>query len=410
VNVDVYADTLSNATGTYTNATAITGYSGTGAVSYTSVNFSGSAIEGQEVSFSGQPALVIAQDSSNPATGQIVQNSQGNALAAFRFSETSNVESVKVTQLNVIDEVASSAVKAAFSNVALYQGTTLLGTSQSPILDAAGTAYIYVFNSFTNPLIVPQGSSVSLTLKGTAGSVVNGSMTDDSTSTFAIATTTDNGVLTNSLSVVTPANNTMTAVVVARGATSNKTAGATLSSATGNAQTTLRTTLAVSATPVTGAPPASLQPIGSITFTANSAGDAIPNNLILTFSTSSTAFLNTVLLKDQSGNDIVATDAWAATTTTSNAAQIEWNFATSTKPLVVTAGQSYTLTLWGDLSKIPAVSSQGLSLTAQIAATTDFGYLDADNGSNPTSSLVYLTQNQVPITVTSLTSGAGLPL
>jgi hypothetical protein len=89
---------------------------------------------------------------------------------------------------------------------------------------------------------------------------------------------------------------------------------------------------------------------------------------------------------------------------------MQWLFATSTKPLVVTAGSNYTLTLWGDLSKIPAVASQGLSLTAQIAATTDFGYLDADNGSTPASALVFLTQNQVPITVTSLTSGAGLPL
>ena len=89
---------------------------------------------------------------------------------------------------------------------------------------------------------------------------------------------------------------------------------------------------------------------------------------------------------------------------------MEWNFATSTKPLVITAGQNYTLTLWGDSSTIPPVASQGLSLNAQIASKTDFGYLDADNGSTPASALVYLTQNQVPLTVTSLTSQPGSPL
>ena len=331
VNVDVYADTLSNATGTYTNATELTGYSGTGAVSYTSVNMpSGGQVLGQEVSFNGQPALTIAQDSSNPATGQIVQNSSGNALAAFAFRETSNVESVKVTQLNVIDVVASSSVKAAFSQVGLYQGNQLLGTSKSPVLDASGTAYIYAFTSFTTPVVVPQGSSIALTLKGIAGSVTLGSMSDNTTSTFEIATTTDTG--SNS---AIPENDTLATVVVARGNTSNKTAVVALSNATGNPQTTLRTTLAVSATPVTGAPPASFQQIGSVTLTANSAGDAVPSVLSINFSTSSPAFLNTVILEDQSNRDVVAVDNWASSTalginsTSTATSTVTWTFATS---------------------------------------------------------------------------------
>jgi len=59
---------------------------------------------------------------------------------------------------------------------------------------------------------------------------------------------------------------------------------------------------------------------------------------------------------------------------------ISWAFATSSKPIVITAGSSYTLTLWGDVSQILAITNQGLSLTASIKNVGDFGYLDGTNG------------------------------
>jgi hypothetical protein len=390
VNVDVYADSLSAAAGTYSPATQLVGYSGTGAISYTSVNIpTNTTVNGQNVSFNGQPALTIAADSSNPPAGQIVQNSTGNPLAVFRFTETSNVESVKVTQLNVVDLVAAtSTTAAAFSNVSLWNGSTELGTAQSPIADAAGTGYIYVFNSFNNPLIVPQGSSVSLTLKGDAGSYTNHSMTDNTTSTFAIATTTDS------------INSTTSLAVVARGATSNKTAITTLSSASGNPQTTLRSYLQVAATPVTGLPPASFQQLGSIMFTSNSAGDNKLNTLKLTFTGATSTFLSTVVLHDPNGNNVSPNLATSSIT----GQTITWNFAAGATPPVITEGSSYALTLWGDLSTIPSISQQSQSLTATISSSTDFTYLDGTTGSP---SIVTLTSNEVPITVTSLQTGAG---
>jgi hypothetical protein len=384
VNVDVYADTLSNATGTVNPATELTGLTGVGQTSYSSVSLVGGPYAGQQVSFNGQPALTIAADSSNPPAGQIVQNSTGNTLAVFRFSETSNVENVKVTQLNVVDAVASSGVKAAFSNVSLWNGSTLLGTAASPILDVSGMGYIYVFNSFTNPLVVPQGSSVSLTLKGNAGSYTNGSLTDNTTSTFEIATTTDS------------TNNTSSLAVIARGATSNKTAVTTLSGATGNPQTTLRSSEAVAGTPVSSLPPASFQQIGSVTLTSNSAGDTIPNSLVLTFNgTAATGtFMSGLVLKDQNGTQITPS---SNTTTT-----VTWNSG-KLNPYVVTAGSSYTFQVWGDLSQIGSVPNASQSLTAQIKNPGDYTYLDAStNGIS-----VSLPTIAVPITVVSLTSPNG---
>jgi hypothetical protein len=383
VNVDVYADSLSAASGTYSPATVLTGLSGSGAVSFTSVSLANS-VNGQNVSFNGQPALTIAADSSNPASGQIVQNSTGNTLAVFRFTETSNVENVKVTQLNVLDAVASSGVKAAFSNVKLYNGSTLLGTAASPVLDASGTGYLYVFNSFNTPLIVPQGSSVSLSLKGDAGSYTSGSLTDNTTSTFEIATSSD------------ASNSTSSLTVVARGATSNKTAVTTLSSATGNPQTTLRSVESVSASSVSSLPPASFQQLGSITLTSNAAGDTVPNSLVLTFNgTAATGtFMNGIVLKDTNGNQI--------TPSATSSAQITWNSG-KLNPYVVTAGSSYTFTVWGDLSQIGSVPNAAQSLTAQIKNAGDFTYLDAStNGIS-----VSLPTVAVPITVISLTSPVG---
>jgi len=336
--------------------------------------------------------LTVAADSSNPPAGQIVQNSTGNTLAVFRFSETSNVESVKVTQLNVIDAVAAtSTVKAAFSNVSLWNGSTELGTAQSPVADASGTGYIYAFTGLTN-LIVPQGNSVSLTLKGDAGSYTNGSLSDNTTSTFEIATTTDS------------TNNTTALAVVARGATSNKNAVVTLSNANGNAQTTLRSLETVSAASVNTLPPASTQQIGSITLTSNSSGDTRPNKLVLTLTGAgaSSTFTGSLVLKDPSGNDIVVADGLATVTSTANTAT--WTFATSTKPLVVTAGTSYTLTLWGNLGTIPAQSQTAQSLTATINANTDYTYYD---GTDASSTVISLPSNVVPITVTNLQTGSG---
>jgi hypothetical protein len=381
VSVDVYADTLSAATGTFTPATSLTGYSGVGQVSYTSLpGTTFNTVVGQAVSFNGMPALTVAADSSNPPSGQIVQNSTGNNLAVFRFSETSNVEAVKVTQLNVLGVVATSTIKAAFSNVSLWNGGTKVGTvSGAPTYDSVQGGYVYSFTSFTSPLIIPSGSSLSLTLKGDAGSQTAGSITDNSTTTFQIATTTG---------------------LVARGSTSNKTAGVTLSNASGNAQTILRSTLAVTGSSVGSLPPASFQQIGSLTFTSNAAGDNQLKTLKLSFnSTATSSFMSTVVLHDSNGNNISPT---LATSSVSGTA-ITWTFSTSS-PIVVTAGSSYTLTLWGDLSQIPAISQQAQSLTASISAAGDFTYFDATNNSPST---VSLPSNLVPITVVSLTTPVG---
>lgn len=400
VDLNVYADTLSSASGTYSPATELTGFTGTGQTSYTAVSLTpNTPVIGQTVSFNGQPAITIAADSTNPPAGQIVQNSTGDTLAVYRFSETSDVENVKVTQLDIDDLVSTSTASSsydgyalpAFSDVQLWNGSTLLGTAASPVLVATTSnygTYAYDFTSFSTPLVVPQGNSVSLTLKGDAGSYINGSITDNSTQTFDF-----------------PA---ATSTVVALGATSNKNAIVTISSANGNPQTVLRSTQTVAATPVTSLPPASFQQIGSVTVTSNSSGDTRMQHLTLTFTgaAASSSFLNSLVLKDPSGNDVAAVDGLAATST-NNSNTYTWTFATSTasaNPLVITGGTSYTLTLWGNLGLIPNTSQSSLALTASINANTDYEYYD---GTGLNATLISLPTNAVPITVANLQTAAG---
>ena len=391
VNVDVYADVLSSAMGSYAPATAIVGYSSVGATSNVSVTSLG-VVTGQSINIMNAPSptLTVSADSSEPAPGRIVQNSVGNALAAFRFAQTSKSESVKVTRLNVVSAVASTKnVKPAFNNLTLWNGSTMLGTAQSPVADVAGTGYIYTFN-FANPLIVSPGSSMTLVLKGDAGSYANGSFTDGSSLTFGIMTTTD------------PNNNTASLAVVAQGATSNAAASVTLSNAVGTPQTVVRTTLAVIGQPVTTLPPTAFARIGSITLSANSAGSAVLNALKITTDQSNAAFLGSLQLRDQGGNDLVTVDGLAKSAISGNA--VTWTFSPSAKPLAIIPGSSYTVGLWGDLSKIPATPNVTQSLTASVTAPADLSYYDgADSGAIQLTLLPPAT----PVVVANLTIAPG---
>jgi hypothetical protein len=379
VNVDVFADTLSSATGTYTSATALSGYTGTGATSYTSVNMVGSAINGQSVNFNGKPGLSVGADSSNPASSLVAQGTANQTLAVYRLTETSNVEAVKVTQLNIVDQVSSTTSAIAnYSNLQLLENGVSIGTASAASSTGNG-AFVFKFNSFTTPLVIPSGSSVSLTLTGTAGTYNQGSILDNTSSTFSLSTSS----------------------IVAYGNTSNIAVTTVGGSASSNPQTVVRSSETLTAAPVISSTPlpASTQQIGSITVNSSIAGDTVPQSLTLTFSGNgvTSTFLSSLFLKDVNGNQLAP-----ATTSATSA-----TWASSTLGgYVVSANGSYTFTLWGDLSKAQSATSNTTnSLTAQIVNPGDYKYNDANSTTG--ASVLSLTPVQVPITVVSLSSQQG---
>jgi len=109
--------------------------------------------------------LKASADPSEPPASQIVMGSKGNTLAAFRFAEISNKESLKIRTLVVTQIVSSSIISPQhpFSKLTLYVGDTAVATSSG--FGFTYTKFAWQFD-LVNPIIVPQAGFVILTLKG----------------------------------------------------------------------------------------------------------------------------------------------------------------------------------------------------------------------------------------------------
>jgi hypothetical protein len=501
-NVDVYADLLSSATGTITTATTLSGCSATGVTSYNAITCS--SVGGQNVHLSGAATVTIAADSSQPSTGQIVMGSTGNTLAVYRFTETTNAEPVKVTQLTIHDAVNTGA--AQFSNLTLWNGSTELGqvgaasagtsvvgatnainatgtitigglgatatttngyqallqingssqfisvaggitsstlaTNLAASITAASTSFNatasasgnvvtvtslttgntamtisgtdstpvtytvnglhggaaanpgtvtpngsttnYIFQIQGNPIIVPQGNSVSITLKGDASPWTNGAA-DNQTNVFSVATSS----------------------VTALGQSSNLASTVSFSTPfpAGNTQTLLRSTLTVS-TAALGNSSAraknTTDNLGTITFSANNSGAVGIQTTTITLSGSgATSTIGSLQLIDQNGNDIVTAGEAASNTPACSGTTCTKNFDFSPS-FQVSAGGSYSFTVRVNSINIP-IGGNGISqsLSAAVQNSGDVMYSDGTTGS------LTLPTSTVPIQINSVSYGQG---
>jgi hypothetical protein len=403
VNVDVYGDILSSAAST-TAATTLTALSGTGIASYNAITLPNS-VTGQNVTIAGAASISISADGSQPSAGQVVMGSTGNTLAIFRFTETSNAETVKVTQLPVYDVVSTSSANAAFTNLTLWNGSTLLGSVGSAGASSTingSTTYTYSFQIQGNPIIVPKANSVSITLKGDASAYATGA-SDNVSNTFKVATTTG---------------------LTALGISSNLAATTTLSNAAGNAQTVLRTVLTPSVnnsvadgtyfTPSNHQSRSATDDLAEIKFGANNSGGAILTKLTLTFSgslASSTNFLSGVSLLDSNGTNILSdgattTAVLASTPCPGGSCSVTWTIPTSTTQAQVSAGGTGLFKLRiNDQDGIAQANGQSPSLSVTIQGASDVNYVDSlDNSGN---SINALPSNLVPITVSQFSLPQG---
>ncbi len=384
--VEVYGDVLSSSdAGTYNNVTTMTGLSGTGLISYNSVSLA-SSVAGQGVTLAGQSGITITADSAMPAAGHLVMGSTGNTLAAFRFTESTNYENIKITDMNVFDAVASGSVactdiKSGFGNVSLFNGATLVGTAGSAAASietstpaTPGCGYIYTFH-FGTPLVIPQSNSVTLTLKGDVSSYSSSGATDNTTHIFKIATTTDT------------TNDTAIETIVALGQSSNATSTVTLTSANGNAQTLLRTKLTVSATPMGGTSARAKgnpDDLASLNFAADSAGALKLGSVTVTFAgngpstgggfyTGGSAY-NTCTGCMVQLYDAANGTAYYAVTSSSPANSLTFDF----NNYIVSAGTSKSFTLRVNSLTGLAVAGSGVAVTlgASISGATSTTWVD----------------------------------
>ncbi len=115
------------------------------------------------------PQITVSLDLTSPAASNVVVGTTGDALAVFRFTETSNFDSARISNLTITDTVTSTGTSTSpgFSNLQLWYGSTLLGMAGAPTPTTSGSSYAYTFN-LAPSVMVPQGNSASIMLKGDA--------------------------------------------------------------------------------------------------------------------------------------------------------------------------------------------------------------------------------------------------
>ncbi len=226
VNVDVYADTLSTATGTATNATTLSSVSGTGQNSFTSVSMP-AAVPGQSVTFGSADSLIISSNQSQPAANYITMGSNGNQLAAFNLQESGNLQNLNVTSLTVQDH--ASAGTAEFSNLKLMQNGSVLSTSGAAESGTVTVTVPQVAASSTLTVSFPAALatstySVNVTANGITtayGTVsLNGaSSTLEQETAVATAIASQATASSSALGIASATSNTNTVVLISSGIT-----------------------------------------------------------------------------------------------------------------------------------------------------------------------------------------------
>jgi len=384
--VDIYADILSSAsTGTYTTLTTFTSCTGTGASTYSSVSCSPTSVTGQDVSVSSGATLTVSLDSNSAPNKQVIMGSAGNSLVTFRFTDTANLEPIKITDLVVYDDVSTgsnttSTVKASFSSLTFYNGSTAIGTAS--LVDGGSVANTYKASfHFATPVTIPQNGSVSLELKGDVATYSTNAATDNKIHIFKFNSASD---------------------VTALGVSSNQSATPTLSSATGNQITVLRGKLTLTGATLgstSGRVRTAVDDIGTLTFAAAAGGyDVTVNTITLKFqgqavSSGITAF-NVDLIDPNTGSDWSGLSAQSCNPTSGNSCSV--TFAFTTVP-TITAGSSKTIKVRVDSSNFYNTTNSGDSLSTLVNA-----YNDVNWGDGTTSGGLYLQQTEVPIVVSSV--------
>jgi hypothetical protein len=150
VDVNVYADTLSTATGTTSSATTLESVAGTGQTSFTSVSLP-AAVPGQGLSFGSGDSLIVSTNASQPAASYVTMGTTGNQLAEFNLQESGNLQPLHITSLTVQDQVTggSSSSQPEYSNLQLTNNGAVVATAAAPTASQTQTTIPQVNASST---------------------------------------------------------------------------------------------------------------------------------------------------------------------------------------------------------------------------------------------------------------------
>lgn len=393
VILDVYADILSNAgSATYTDLTQLDSCSGIGATTNASVSCSPTNVNGQDPVVTTGPTLLVTADQTTQLASQVVMGATGLSLATLKFTDTGNIEPIKITVLTLSDLVSSTTtVRQSFNNLTLWQGNTQVGGPVS-LTDGTGIAaatYRADFN-FATPLVVPQNGTLVLQLKGDVASTNSSGSTDNSAHNFRV---------------------NAAAQVTAIGQYSNSSATVTVTSAAGNDQTVLNTKLTVSGAALgsaTSRTRSATDDVATLTFTADANDDVVLNTVTLRLQgvavSNGTAVSGIQLLKGGSAWNNLPTQT--CTTGAGNSCSITFLFAPmgNSTTTIVSRGTSQTVTLRVDSSNFfnGANTSDSMSVLITATGSVDWGDKGAANVANTTTRGLNLEAKVVPLSVSTV--------
>ena len=102
--------------------------------------------------------------SSSPAAQSVIIGQSGFTFANLVLSADNSGEDVRVSQLALVHKTQANSTQTNIANLTLYNGSTAL----SPIVQPTAVADTTATSTFslTNPILIPKGGSVNLSLKG----------------------------------------------------------------------------------------------------------------------------------------------------------------------------------------------------------------------------------------------------
>jgi len=358
-------------TGTITVGTAASSSQGVAYVTIGGVQVAGSVPATTSTLNTAVVAAAINTIINNNSATLNATSSISGSVVTFRYTK-----SLASTTFSIFDTVGTVYSTGT--------GVTSAGVAGSSNTNSTGL-YGYTFN-FATPIIVPQNNSVALTLRGDLPSFTAGAVTDNSTSSFSIAATTD---------------------VTALGANSSKAPTITSTNPSGNLLTVLRTTLtpSLAVTGTTRAARSTSDQVATLTFTPNVSGPATLGTTTLTFSgslvssTASSTFLAGVQLW-LNGTPLTSSTSLAVTSSSganSAGSTKTWNFSGANG---ISAGSPLVLQVVINDNLGTSAATNGISYGLQVGIqnTGDVVYTDS-SPSDSTGKSVTLPANLVPQSV-----------
>ncbi|MBI3114423.1 MAG: peptidoglycan-binding protein, partial [Candidatus Harrisonbacteria bacterium] len=136
---------------------------------------------------SSQATVQVSLDSAlSPPARQVAMGSTNVTLAAWRFTETTNVEDAIMSDFRVQQLVDGVGLTSGFSRLTLYSAdnpNVALATAGAAL--GTGGIYYYDFHFSSSPKI-PKGGSITLVLKGDVASYAANAVKDNSVHYFDV--------------------------------------------------------------------------------------------------------------------------------------------------------------------------------------------------------------------------------